>query len=182
MGKSDNPYDVRAIAREKAKQLRGIAVQADAILQEIESGEKIGTETISSPDKLQTLICAMREYAENNRQKAVSIEDALKAGSEDGNLTSHNETCILEGCVSLMNFMVGAFREWLDAVSDSNGTINLNELDETEQFRTEISGTEIVERLFLWNTFHSGHTSSSAKARLLNAKDKYIFAFEPEDE
>lgn len=70
----------------------------------------------------------------------------------DGMTKSHSEAAILRGCIALMQSLVGRFEEYLDF-------IDFHPEDEEERFCTQFYMTEIVKRLFLWETTHSGGTS-----------------------
>lgn len=78
----------------------------------------------------------------------------------DGMSESHNEAAILRGCIALMQQLMGRFEEYLDF-------IDVHPDDEEERFCTEFCMTEIVERLFLWETHHSGGTSQRLKLQVL---------------
>lgn len=76
--------------------------------------------------------------------------------------SSHSEKQIYEGCISLMNQLFGQIKEWLHDME------YISEDDDPEElFSTGFYNTEIVERLFLWNTTHSGGTSQRLKCKEL---------------
>lgn len=104
-------------------------------------------------------------------------EEALECGSEDGNLQSHSEKHILEGCIGLMHGMVEEIQGWL-----LSNDINPNKIDgEFQHFCLEMPYTKIVKRLFLWHTTHSGGTSTAAKVRGLGIEKEYeVFEFDPD--
>lgn len=79
-------------------------------------------------------------------------------------LTSHDEKHILKGCIVLMEEMVDCFREYLDFIGHEP------EWEEEKQPFC-MSYFHIVNRLFLWNTGHSGGTSTRAKCHELGIND-----------
>lgn len=78
--------------------------------------------------------------------------------------TSHDERNILQGCIALMGEMVGYFREYLDFIGFEP------EFDE-DKMPFVMSYFHIVQRLFLWNTRHSGGTSTMKKCYELGIED-----------
>ncbi len=76
--------------------------------------------------------------------------------------SSHSEKQIYEGCISLMNQMFGQIKEWLYDM----GYISEDD-DPEEVFGMSLTNTEIVERLFLQGTTHSGGTSQRLKCKKL---------------
>ena len=85
-------------------------------------------------------------------------------------VTSQNEKAIFEGCVDLLQMLMNRFEEYLDYIGFEPDSAE-------ERFCTQFYNTEIVERLFLWKTYHSGGTSQREKCRELGIKDngKVIF-------
>jgi len=73
---------------------------------------------------------------------------------------SHSEKEILEGCLALMKGLVSEFAEYLEWVGFEPDT-------EEERFSLSMPYAEIVCRLFLWHTSHSGGTSTGMKCRNL---------------
>ena len=69
-----------------------------------------------------------------------------------------------------MQRLVDAFEEYLDFM-------DIHPESEEEVFTTEFCNTEIVERLFLWNTRHSGGTSQRKKCQELGIKDDGVVVF-----
>lgn len=89
---------------------------------------------------------------------------------------SHSEQQILKGCLALMQHLVDDFAEYLDF-------LDVHPETEEEQFCLSIPYSVIVQRLFLWNTKHSGGTSTGMKCRNLGIKDHSIeFRIEREEE
>lgn len=76
--------------------------------------------------------------------------------------SSHSEKDIYEGCLALMNELTDRFYEYLEFLE-----VDLSEYPEEEQFDATFNTTEIVERLFLWRTYHSGGTSQRMKCEEL---------------
>lgn len=79
-------------------------------------------------------------------------------------IESHSEEQILKGCISLIDEMVGQFREYLDFIDHEP------EFEEEKQ-PFHMSYFHIVNRLFLWHTHHSGGTSTRAKCHELGIDD-----------
>lgn len=113
-------------------------------------------------DELEQIKVALHYYACEVLLEARRREAALNCGSEDGFLGSHCEKHILDGCIGLLREAGKRFRDYLDFVGfePSNGE---------EKLHIDFSLSHIVNRLFLWNTFHSGGTSTAAKCRELGA-------------
>ena len=86
--------------------------------------------------------------------------------------SSHSEADIYKGCIALMQELMGRFEEYLDFIG-----LDPKEVEDEERFSTAFYPTHIVERLFLWNTRHSGGTSQRMKCRELGIDDadKVIF-------
>ena len=91
------------------------------------------------------------------KAKAEEVETAISCGSEDGDLSSHNEKKIFEGCLSLLFEAGDEFLKYLDYIG----------ADPEEEPNITIGFSRIVNRLFLWSTSHSGGTSTTAKCRQL---------------
>lgn len=82
------------------------------------------------------------------------------------NTSSHSEKDIYEGCIALMQELTDRFKEWLEWQDI--------EMDREEAFCTTFYPTEIVRRLFLWHTKHSGGTSCRMKLNELGVDDETI--------
>ena len=93
------------------------------------------------------------------------------------NTSSHSERDILDGCIALMQELTDSFREYLDYIDA------LPEKDD-EGCWASMSYFEIVQRLFLWNTSHSGGTSTGMKCAELgvDSSKRVRFSFYAEDE
>lgn len=87
---------------------------------------------------------------------------------------SHSEADIYKGCVALMQELMNRFEEYLDYI----GVEPKEDYDDEERFCTQFYPTEIVERLFLWNTRHSGGTSQLLKCRELGIDEDKTVIFE----
>ena len=87
---------------------------------------------------------------------------------------SHSEKEIYEACIDLMNNLVDEFRDYLDFLD-----IDVSSLSEEEQFCLNMPPTEIVRKLFLSHTSHSGGASTRAKCNELGIDtDKWVqFSF-----
>lgn len=85
----------------------------------------------------------------------------------DSMTASHSEAAILRGGIALMHNLVARFEEYLDF-------IDVHPEDEEERFCTEFYMTEIVERLFLWETRHSGGTSQRMKLAALGVEAETV--------
>lgn len=88
---------------------------------------------------------------------------------------SHSEREIFKGCVAMMQQLMNAFEEYLD-------WMDVHPDNEEERFSYQFYNTQIVERLFLWNTHHSGGTSQREKCRELGIKDDGTVTFRDERE
>lgn len=81
---------------------------------------------------------------------------------------SHNEREIYEGCISLMNDLMRKFEDYLVFTGLSEF------IEEDDRFAVSFPATQIVERLFLWYTSHSGHTSQLLKLKELGITEDYV--------
>lgn len=90
---------------------------------------------------------------------------------------SHSEEEILKGCISLMHELTGRFADYLEY-------IGVDPDSEEEIFSTRFSYGEIVKRLFLWKTTHSGGTSTGMKCSNLGVEygKGVTFSVESEEE
>lgn len=85
-------------------------------------------------------------------------------------VTSHSEKDIFDGCVALMQRLMEEFEEYLE-------WMDIRPENEEERFSFQFYNTEIVERLFLWHTTHSGGTSQREKCRELEIEDDGTVTF-----
>lgn len=118
---------------------------------------------------------ALTLYATETQLQADKRETAINCGSEDGDLQSHGEVHILNGCISLLYELFGRFKEYLEFVGFEPDS-------DEEIFRTEMTYGEIVRRLFLWSTHRSGGTSTAAKCRTLGVKYSENVCFDAGEE
>ena len=89
---------------------------------------------------------------------------------------SHSEKDILKGCIDLMRWLVKDFQDYCEYMDWKPDT-------EEERFRLSVPYSKIVKRLFLWNTKHSGGTSTGMKCMNLGIEEyDVIFEFDKEDE
>lgn len=115
---------------------------------------------------------ALEHYWLKLKREAAEIESALLCGSEDGKLESHNEREIYNGCVWLIEACAEQMKEYFDM-------IGFEPPSEDEIPLLQFSQREIVNRLFLWCTDHSGGTSTDAKCRQFGIEKPYkVLEFE----
>lgn len=86
---------------------------------------------------------------------------------------SHSEREIVNGCVSLMQELVGYFEDYLDFM-------NIVPENEEERFQMDFPFFHIVQRLLLWTTSHSGGTSTMQKCDELGLDSSDCITFEDE--
>ena len=93
--------------------------------------------------------------------------------------SSQSEKHIYEECLSLMETLTDRFYDWCEMYG-----IDMEDLSEEERFCTSFSNTEIVERLFLLHTTHSGGTSQRMKCKELgiDPSENISFGFEIPEE
>lgn len=169
----------------RARRLREESATAHNLCIRIGDKMEAGQEVcIKGADDLTVILDALTEYTERKRQRAREIETNLNAGDEYGDLRSHEEKHILEGCVNLMGRMAEELVDWLRYAEDG-GCICLEDVaDSGVLFNYCISYGEIVNTLFLHRTGHSGGTSTAAKCRTLgvDSADAVVFEIKMEDE
>jgi len=83
--------------------------------------------------------------------------------------SSHSESDIYNGCIALMNKLTDSFIDYLNYLG-----VNDSDIAEDERTVLTMPATEIVERLFLHNTSHSGGTSCRMKLKELGIEDEYV--------
>lgn len=108
-------------------------------------------------------------------EKDVAALAYWRAG--DYTIPVQSEVEIYKECVNLMHGLVEEFGEWLDWQGI--------EVSEEERFRIHMHPTEIVNRLFLYHTHHSGGTSTRAKCHELGIEDctrSIVFSVENDEE
>lgn len=131
--------------------------------------------------------CEYYDYLENGAEvQTVSnkqmwdILNAVGGGDPSritDNTSSHSEKDIYEGCIALMQELMGRFEEYLDFM-------DIDRRDRETAFCTSFYPTHIVERLFLWKTRHSGGTSCCMKLNELgiDREDVTFDAYDGEEE
>lgn len=92
--------------------------------------------------------------------------------------TSHSEQDIYFGCVELMQKLCDEFREYLDYLG-----YDVCELEENEKFNYIMTPMQIVRKLFLQHTRHSGGNSTRMKCAELgiDLDDKVTFCWDSEE-
>lgn len=111
--------------------------------------------TASRPDgKLHyVLIGTIRDHIDD-----FEITDGTPANAEDfmpsEYITTHSDKEIVQNCIRLMDSMLGEFTEYLDYICADNDEM---------PFECKFSYAEIVSKLLLRGTSHSGGTSTMAK-------------------
>ncbi|MGN0362958.1 MAG: hypothetical protein ACI4ET_08985 [Bilifractor sp.] len=176
---------------EKAERLKAEAISAQTFSDRMEHSGSIRIQKDSAEGQL--LLSALKSFREQRVSEAEDIKLALDCGDEYGNLRSHSEKEILDGCLSLMQEVVEDVQRNLlasdidihEPKKDENGCY-LDDPDGTEWwqhwFSSNISYQKIVNRLFLWGTTHSGGTSTYAKCRELGVEPSHTdwIEFNPE--
>lgn len=86
---------------------------------------------------------------------------------------SHSEEQVVKGCIELMWDLVSRFEDYLDYLD-----IDYTEIPEEERFEVRYSNFEIVNKLFLSTTTHSGGTSTRQKCKELglDSADNVVFS------
>jgi len=134
------------------------------------------------PEAREAAIQALNEVEE---YRAIGTPEECRAAMEKQNvnkeLESHEEKHILKYCISLMWELVGKFEEWYEYV---HGEDAIKELCEDEKFCYRMSYFNIVQKLFLLATSHSGGTSTRAKCEQLcvDSSDEIEFSFGDDEE
>ena len=115
----------------------------------------------------------------------------------DYTIPIQGEKFILAGCISLLQELTDVFKDYLEYMgieqsfykevyNKLTGETERKEtgVDETEIFSYEMPLSHIVNRLFLYNTNHSGGTSTGAKCNELGTREKYGYGvtFDCKDE
>ena len=118
----------------------------------------------------------IREYNKGKTDNEVRVMSAdYRWVRED--LSSHSERDILDGCIALMQELNDRFLDYLDFM-------DVEPEYEESRWCTFFSYFEIVQRLFLWRTGHSGGTCTRLKIAELGLDDPadVIFEMERSDE
>ena len=77
-------------------------------------------------------------------------------------IESHSEQKIVECCIGLMQELVNEFEKYIASIE-----LDLTELPDDEHFKVCYTNAEIVNRLLLSTTTHSGGTSTRQKCKEL---------------
>lgn len=93
-------------------------------------------------------------------------------------IESHSEQKIVECCIDLMQELVNEFEKYIDYID-----IDLTELPDDEHFKVCYTNAEIVNRLLLSTTTHSGGTSARQKCKELglDSSKSIEFSFSTEE-
>ena len=93
-------------------------------------------------------------------------------------IESHSEQKIVECCIDLMQELVNEFEKYIDYID-----IDLTELPDDEHFKVCYTNAEIVNRLLLSTTTHSGGTSTRQKCKEigLDSSKSIEFSFSTEE-
>lgn len=93
-------------------------------------------------------------------------------------IESHSEQKIVECCIDLMQELVNEFEKYIDYID-----IDLTELPDDEHFKVCYTNAEIVNRLLLSRTTHSGGTSTRQKCKELglDSSKSIEFSFSTEE-
>lgn len=128
---------------------------------------------------------AIKALEEVQQYRAIGTLEECRVAVEkqkcNNDLESHDEKHILKYCISLMWELVGKFEEWYEYV---HGEDAIKELCEDEKFCYRMSYFNIVQKLFLLTTSHSGGTSTRAKCEQLcvDSSDEIEFSFGDDEE
>lgn len=101
------------------------------------------------------------DFDEHINQAKIAI---AAAPDTPDHIESQPESQILESCIELMQDLTDSFLEWYDFVYGEDAMKNL---DTEERFNITLSYFEIVQKLFLQHTHHSGGTSTRQKCKEL---------------
>ena len=93
-------------------------------------------------------------------------------------IESHSEQKIVECCIDLMQELVNEFEKYIYYID-----IDLKELPDDEHFKVCYTNAEIVNRLLLSTTTHSGGTSTRQKCKELglDSSKSIEFSFSTEE-
>lgn len=115
--------------------------------------------------RMPDVVESLEFYADNLLENGRKLEYAILCGSEDGNLDSHDERMIYQGCIDLIEDCARQMREWFEMYG--------YELDCDEIPCIMFYPAEIVRKLFLRHTRHSGGTSTRAKCIQLGINNSH---------
>lgn len=128
------------------------------------------------PEDIPTVISENEQLKIEIARLNLKIYQHLKE-KEASEVTSHSEKNILNGAISLMETV---FRYMIDYMNYMG--FEYDNDDDEEKPRFEMSNFEIVQRLFLSRTSHSGCTSTRAKCKELGVEDDVMINFEWSEE
>ena len=136
------------------------------------------------PDSIQEAIkVAIQSMEDLQKYREIGIPEQFKKWieSEKSKVKSHDEKQILHYSIELMRELTSHFEQWYRMI---HGDHAVEELSEEDRFGYQMSYFSIVQELFLFNTFHSGGTSTREKCRELgvNSSEYVTFAFQEEEE
>lgn len=167
-------------------------VDGGARMTDIEALNKLHAKIISSDlvekitEQEMMAFCEAKNALEEIQQyRAIGTVEECRTAVEkqkiDKDLERHDEKHILKYCISLMWELVGKFEEWYEYV---HGEDAIKELCEDEKFCYRMSYFNIVQKLFLLATSHSGGTSTRAKCEQLcvDSSDEIEFSFGDDEE
>ena len=127
----------------------------------------------------------VQELEEIKHYRAIGTVDECRAAVEKQKNRkepeSHDEKYILKHCIWLIQEIVDEFAEWYKWI---HGEDAISELDEEERFCVRKSYFKIVQKLFLFNTRHSGGTSTREKCKQLgvDSSEEITFDWSDKDE
>lgn len=131
-------------------------------------------------EKADTMLAMVEEL---KQYRAIGTPEECRAAMEKQNvnkeLESHDETHTLECCISLMHELVNEFAEWYRWQHREDA---IEKLDKEERFCFRKSYFRIVQKLFLFDTSHSGGTSTRAKCEQLGVDSADEIEFDWSDE
>lgn len=90
---------------------------------------------------------------------------------ETSHVTSHSERCILEGCITLMQDMFSVIQQLLEFGFTPEEIFEDDDHEGHYHYSYAVPMEEIVRKLFLSHTGHSGMTSCMQKLRELGYND-----------
>ena len=96
-------------------------------------------------------------------------------------MDNQSDKDILRCCLGLMQDLTDEFEEWYKWM---HGEDAIENIDPEERFALRMSYFHIIQRLFLFNTNHSGGTSTREKCRELglDSGEEVTFGFDDEEE
>lgn len=117
-------------------------------------------------------------FIETNMDKLNELDPLPEKNDEQAaGVESHSEKEIYQGCLRLIRQVVNYFEEYLDYLD-----IHQEDLLEEERFSIALSNFEIVQNLFLYDTGHSGGTSTRKKCKELGLDDSDHVEFRFKDD